>query len=86
MTRAEKRELYRRWHKQLCKMTLGQFEKVIVTAVEEHVKEAESMIEQALRLDHGFGDKRLAKVREKAQSLYDESRGRKSDKHRHETL
>ena len=49
MVRAEKRDIYRKWHKQLKGMSLGQFEKFMTMAISDHVNEAEQAIEDALK-------------------------------------
>ena len=75
MVRAEKRDIYRKWHKQLKGMSLGQFEKFMTMAISDHVNEAEQAIEEALRQEFGFGEKRLERLKNKSQILYDERRG-----------
>ena len=75
MVRAEKRDIYRKWHKQLKGMSLGQFENFLNIAISDYVNEAEKAIEEALRQEFGFGEKRLERLKNKSQILYDERRG-----------
>lgn len=75
MVRAEKRDIYRKWHKQLKGMSLGQFENFLNIVISDYVNEAEKAIEEALRQEFGFGEKRLERLKNKSQILYDERRG-----------
>lgn len=79
MVRAEKRDIYRKWHKQLKGMSLGQFEKFMTMAISDHVNEAEQAIEDALKEEFGFGNKRLERLKDKAQSIYDERRANNNE-------
>lgn len=71
MSRAEKKRKIREWYKQIRKFSLGQFEIFLESLVQEHVDEAEGIFEQALREEFGFGDKRILRLKEAAQNIYD---------------
>ena len=71
MNRTKKREKIRNWYKQINKMSLGQFEIFLESLVQQHVDETEQLIEAALRKEFKFGDKRITKLRETAQAMYD---------------
>jgi chemotaxis protein CheY-P-specific phosphatase CheC len=71
MTRPEKKRKVREWHKQISKMSLGQFETFLESLIQQHVTETEEIIEKALRKDFKFGDKRIMRLRGTAQAIYD---------------
>lgn len=46
-------------------------EEILESLVQQHVDETEELIEAALRKEFKFGDKRITKLRETAQAMYD---------------
>lgn len=62
MVRAEKRDFYRNCFKKLRTMTLGQFERFLTEIMASETEEIECAVEQALREEFGFGDKRIARL------------------------
>ena len=77
MTRKQKREKVREWHKQVRKFTLNQFERFLEILVNQKIEEAEAIYTQTLRQEFGFGDKRIERFKAAAQQIYDT--GRESD-------
>ena len=65
MNRTDKRDFYRNCFKKLRTMTLGQFERFLTEIMESETEEIECAVEQALREEFGFGDKRIARLSEK---------------------
>lgn len=71
MTRAEKRSILRSQQSKIEKMTIGEFEKFIEILINDSVTEFKMIYQKVLHEQFKFGDKRLLKLQEEAQKIYD---------------
>lgn len=71
MARADDRAKYRKWHKELKKMSINEFERFLISLVAGQVNKSQEAVEEVLRKEFGFGDKRLEKLGRMAQEIYD---------------
>ena len=74
MTRAQKREKIRTWQKQIDKFSLNQFEKFLENIVQDNIDSVENVYIEALQKEYGFGEKRIARLKDAAQKIYDEKK------------